>query len=59
MKFIELFATLFAVILILGFFIFLHKTKLGVWMRAVRFNPEIATAMGIPTKKNILYLPLR
>ena len=42
-------------ITILGFFIFLHKTKLGVWMRAVRFNPEIATAMGIPTKKIYLF----
>ena len=51
----RLLAALFAILIISGFFIFLHKTKIGIWMRAVRFNPEIATAMGIPTKKIYLF----
>ena len=54
-EFYRLLAALFAILIISGFFIFLHKTKIGIWMRAVRFNPEIATAMGIPTKKIYLF----
>jgi branched-chain amino acid transport system permease protein len=33
------------------FFAFLHRSKLGTWMRAVRFDPETATAMGIPARR--------
>lgn len=54
-EFYRVFAALFSIILITGFFLFLHKTKIGIWMRAVRFNPEIATAMGIPTKKIYMF----
>lgn len=28
--------------------LFLHKTRLGTWVRAVRQNPELALALGIP-----------
>ncbi|MGF1529571.1 MAG: branched-chain amino acid ABC transporter permease [Candidatus Competibacterales bacterium] len=34
-----------------AFFWFLHRTKMGVWMRAVRHNREMATAMGIPVQR--------
>jgi branched-chain amino acid transport system permease protein len=54
-EFYRIFAALFSILIILSFFLFLHKTKIGIWMRAVRFNPEIATAMGIPTKKIYLF----
>ena len=36
---------------ICGFFLFLQRTKFGTWMRAVRLDPETATAMGIPTRR--------
>jgi len=47
----RLFAAAASIIAIAGFFGFLHRTKFGTWMRAVRFDPETATAMGIPTRK--------
>ena len=31
------------------FFLFLHKTKFGTWMRAVRQDREMAVAMGVPS----------
>lgn len=46
----RLFAAAVAIAAITVFFLFLHRTKLGTWMRAVRFDPETATAMGIPTR---------
>lgn len=46
----RLFAAGASVVAITGFFVFLHRTKLGTWMRAVRFDPETATAMGIPAR---------
>lgn len=36
---------------ILGFFLFLHRTKLGTWMRAVRHDKETAIALGIPAQR--------
>lgn len=45
----RLFAAGIAVAAILGLFAYLHRTKFGTWMRAVRQNREMATAMGIPT----------
>jgi branched-chain amino acid transport system permease protein len=36
---------------LLAFFAFLHRTKIGTWMRAVRHDPETATAMGIPARR--------
>jgi branched-chain amino acid transport system permease protein len=47
----RIFAALVAIFAICVFFGFLHKTKLGTWMRAVRFDPETATAMGIPARR--------
>ncbi len=47
----RIFAAAIAIFAICLFFGFLHKTKLGTWMRAVRFDPEIATAMGIPAHR--------
>lgn len=47
----RLFAALISIVAIILFFGFLHRTKMGTWMRAVRFDPETATAMGIPARK--------
>lgn len=44
----RLVAAVIAIVAIAGFFIFLHRTKLGTWMRAVRFDRETALAMGVP-----------
>ncbi len=51
----RIFAAIASIIAIAGFFGFLHRTKFGTWMRAVRFDPETATAMGIPTRKIYLF----
>ena len=40
-----------AIICIAGFFVFLHCTKLGTWMRAVRHDPETAVSLGIPAQR--------
>ena len=47
----RLFAAAVSIFAIALFFGFLHRTKFGTWMRAVRFDPETATAMGIPARK--------
>ena len=47
----RLFAALVAIIALGGFFIFLHRTKLGTWMRAVRHDSETAIAMGVPAQR--------
>ncbi len=44
-------AALISAACILGFFSFLHRTKMGTWMRAVRHDKETATALGIPTDR--------
>lgn len=44
----RVFAAGVAIIAIAGFFVFLHGTKLGTWMRAVRYDRETALAMGVP-----------
>ena len=44
----RLYAALFAAICLLVFFVFLNRTKLGTWIRAVRHDPETATSLGIP-----------
>lgn len=41
-------AALFAAICLFGFFLFLKYTKVGTWIRAVRHDPETATALGVP-----------
>jgi branched-chain amino acid transport system permease protein len=47
----RLFAAAVAVAALLGFFVFLHHTKLGTWMRAVRHDRDTAIAMGIPAQR--------
>jgi branched-chain amino acid transport system permease protein len=41
-------AALFAAACLIAFFLFLSRTKLGTWIRAVRHDPETATTLGIP-----------
>jgi branched-chain amino acid transport system permease protein len=50
----RIFAAIIAVVAITVFFVFLHRTKFGTWVRAVRQNREMAIAMGIPTQKVLL-----
>lgn len=47
----RIFAAAVSILAICTFFAFLHRTKFGTWMRAVRFDPETATAMGIPARR--------
>jgi branched-chain amino acid transport system permease protein len=47
----RLFAAGIAVLAIAGFFLFLHRTKFGTWMRAVRQDKEMAIAMGVPANR--------
>jgi branched-chain amino acid transport system permease protein len=47
----RLFAAGVAVLAIAGFFLFLHYTKFGTWMRAVRQDKEMAIAMGVPANR--------
>lgn len=44
-------AAVFAVVALAAFFLFLQHTKLGTWIRAVRHDPETATALGIPVAR--------
>lgn len=44
----RVFAAAFAAVCLIGFFVFLKRTKLGTWIRAVRHDPETATSLGIP-----------
>jgi branched-chain amino acid transport system permease protein len=46
----RLFAAAVAIVAIAAFFVFLHKTKFGTWMRAVRQDREMAIAMGVPAQ---------
>lgn len=50
----RLFAAAVAVGAILAFFLFLHRTKFGTWMRAVRQDRETAIAMGVPSNRVFL-----
>lgn len=47
----RLFAAVIAIVAIAGFFIFLHHTKFGTWMRAVRQDKDMAIAMGVPANR--------
>ena len=40
-----------SLVAITGFFLFLHKTKFGTWMRAVRQDRETAIALGVPADR--------
>ena len=35
-----------AALCLAAFFLFLNRTKLGTWIRAVRHDPETATSLG-------------
>ena len=47
----RLFAAAVSLVALAGFFLFLHRTKLGIWMRAVRHDRDTAIAMGIPAQR--------
>lgn len=47
----RLFAAMISIVALGGFFLFLHRTKLGVWMRAVRHDRDTAVAMGVPAQR--------
>ncbi len=50
----RLFAAAVAISAIVAFFLFLHRTKFGTWMRAVRQDRETAIAMGVPANRIFL-----
>jgi branched-chain amino acid transport system permease protein len=47
----RMFAAAVAVVALAGFFVFLHHTRLGTWMRAVRHDRDTAIAMGVPAHR--------
>ncbi len=47
----RLFAALVSAVVLAGFFLFLQRTKIGTWMRAVRHDRDTAIAMGIPAQR--------
>jgi branched-chain amino acid transport system permease protein len=47
----RIFAAAFSALCLIAFFLFLNRTKLGTWIRAVRHDPETATALGIPVTR--------
>ena len=47
----RVFAAVFAAACLAAFFVFLKRTKLGTWIRAVRHDPETATALGVPVTR--------
>ncbi len=44
-------AAVFAALFLIAFFLFLNRTKIGTWIRAVRHDPETATSLGIPVTR--------
>jgi branched-chain amino acid transport system permease protein len=51
----RIFAAVVAVAALAAFFIFLHHTKIGTWMRAVRHDRDTAVAMGIPAQRVYIF----
>ncbi|KQW21397.1 hypothetical protein ASC80_15085 [Afipia sp. Root123D2] len=49
----RIFVALVAVLVLVGLWIFLQKTQYGLWTRAVKFSPSIASAFGVPTDRVI------
>jgi len=47
----RLFAAAVAIAAIVAFFLFLHRTKFGTWMRATRQDRDTAIAMGVPSNR--------
>jgi branched-chain amino acid transport system permease protein len=40
-----------ALVALFALWLFLNRTRYGLWIRAVRHNPKIAEAMGVPTEQ--------
>lgn len=40
-----------ALLALLGLWVFLNRTRYGLWIRAVRYNPAVAQAMGVPVQQ--------
>ena len=40
-----------ALVALFALWLFLNRTRYGLWIRAVRHNPKIAQAMGVPTEQ--------
>jgi branched-chain amino acid transport system permease protein len=51
----RLYAAAFSIAALGAFFLFLHHTKLGTWMRAVRHDRDTAIAMGIPAQRVYIF----
>lgn len=47
----RLFVAAISILIIASLWLFLQRTRFGLWMRAVRQNREMALALGIPTKR--------
>jgi branched-chain amino acid transport system permease protein len=39
-----------ALLALVGLWLFLNKTRVGLWIRAVRHNPPVAESMGVPVQ---------
>jgi branched-chain amino acid transport system permease protein len=51
----RIFAAAVAIAALVGFFVFLHRTRLGIWVRAVRHDRDTAVAMGIPARRIYIF----
>jgi branched-chain amino acid transport system permease protein len=49
----RVFVALGAVLVLVGLWMFLQRTRYGLWTRAVKFSPTIAGAFGVPTNRVI------
>jgi branched-chain amino acid transport system permease protein len=47
----RIFAAVFAALCLAAFFMFLKRTKLGTWIRAVWHDRETATSLGVPVAR--------
>lgn len=49
----RIFVALVAVLVLVGLWVFLQKTRYGLWTRGVKYSPSIASAFGVPTDRVI------
>ncbi len=47
--FYRIFVALFSLLILSGLWLFIYRTKYGMWMRAVQYDREMALGLGIPT----------
>lgn len=40
-----------ALLALVALWLFLNRTRYGLWIRAVRYNPSVAQAMGVPVRQ--------